>query len=159
MPPPEEQEIAVGSASVRFFSGALLPAYLASHMLHHWPRPLLWLNDFATLWTGLSTAQRQAGIEAAQQVRWSRVLRLAIRWTDLLSDAAAAASPSLRRVEDEILSPRARIAVRQLLSTSESVRDRGVMLRELVLPASARGNAARVLSLWRQRLTGGERPK
>ena len=79
----------VGGYELPAHSGPFLPPYLATHLLKHHEKPLLWILDFASLWRSLDEVEQREGRRAARRIGLIRHLEWAI---ELVHDIAAVAS-------------------------------------------------------------------
>lgn len=101
--PVEASSVRIAGHAVAAQGGPFLPAYLASHLVKHHEKPLLWAVDFAQLWNALDEVEREEALRAASQVGLQRHLKWAVRLAkDIFlasSSSAAVAEPALRRLQ------------------------------------------------------------
>jgi hypothetical protein len=135
----------VSGEPLHVLDGPFLPAYLAVHLATHQMPPLSWLLDFATLWSSLSRAERDA---ATTQAKASRVERYLV-W-------ASTRAGLLNRVidgDDAALGPlgfgrdgrRDVHSVVRHLRLAASVRDRLHVLAAFAVPRKARGSVGELV--------------
>jgi hypothetical protein len=121
--PIEAGSVEVGGYELPAHSGALLPAYLASHLVKHHERPLLWALDVTTLWESLGESERDAARRAASRVGLSRHLDWAVRLAESIgevSDRGLAAERALRTVQRALATRGDFGRVAQLVALSSS---------------------------------------
>jgi hypothetical protein len=68
------RRVRLGGVELDAHDGDFVAPYLAVHLATHQLPPLLWLVDFASLWTSLSIRQRLAAEDAAAKANVSRYL-------------------------------------------------------------------------------------
>ena len=95
LPPPESALVRVEALDCPAQSGDLLPGCLAAHLAKHDHAPLLWVNDFSTLWKSFDENQREAAYRAAVTHRLGGYLDWAVGRARLLERAAAGDSKGL----------------------------------------------------------------
>jgi len=76
--PIEAEEALVGGYSLPSQAGRFLPAYLAVHLAKHGSSPLLWIVDFAALWSRLDERGQGEATCAAREVGLHRHLEWAV---------------------------------------------------------------------------------
>lgn len=121
--PIEQQRQSVGPYQIPSHSGPLLPAYLATHLIKHHEKPLLWAVDFFLLWKSLSVAEQRNAMAAAQAAGASRHLRWAIALAAEIEAvrSGAVASLSAARALAQRLVPRGDLGrLVQLVTLSQS---------------------------------------
>ena len=152
-PEPEQESVTIRGRQLRAQSGAFLPTYLASHLLQHSERPLLWILDFRTLWSGMLEEERVAARAAATATRLGGVLALAERWAGVVDAIERGGDHRLLAVLDrEILHPSGTAAFAQLMQSAEGAVDAGRMVLQLVWPRELRSDPGRFAGIWKNRL-------
>jgi hypothetical protein len=84
LPNPRTAPIEVGGVVVQTLDDPIEPAYLAAHLAGHQLPPLLWLEDFRTLWEGLTEERRAAARRAADEAGLHRYLAWAVTTASIL---------------------------------------------------------------------------
>lgn len=112
----------VGEYELPAHTGRFLPPYLATHLVKHHEKPLLWILDFATLWRSLDEADQHEARLAARRIGLIRHLDWAIR---LVRDIATVASaPAAIRSINRALEVKTDFGrVAQLIALSSSPAD------------------------------------
>lgn len=150
---PDSRRIMLAGGERRAMDGAMVPAYLASHLLQHSERPMMWAIDFTTLWTRLSEAERVAAGEHARAVRLGGALVLAERWASMTTASAIGSLDAAAALEREVLRPGPWLWFRQILSAAASISDAWHVLLQLMWPRAVRGDVPGVIRLWSERVT------
>jgi ribosomal protein S18 acetylase RimI-like enzyme len=140
--PIEWAPLKVGDYELPAHSGALVPAYLASHLLKHHEKPLLWALDITTLWESLNESEKTAALTAASDAGLSKHLDWAVRLAE-----------SIIEVADR--GPEAAGAIR-IIQRALAVRSDFGRVAQLVVLSASPGAALRVIGgrvwppAWRQ---------
>ena len=148
------EQAVVEGVSLPALGGALLPVYLASHLMQHARRPLLWLVDFWTLLQSLDPQQREAAESLARQARLHRVFARAATWARELERLPDRME---RRDEERFirttLRPAGWRALANILLSSASARDVMHVCAQIAWPQELRGDLSAFLHFWKRRLS------
>lgn len=153
--PPGELTVetcSVEGMELRALGGAILPVYLAAHLMHHDRRPLLWFADFTTLIESLNSEERANVIIVARRARLHRVLKAALRWsTDLDELSSAPVTAAEEQFIRTALRPTPSRAIAQLLWTSASPGDVAGVLSQFLWPRELRATRGTFVKFWTRR--------
>ena len=152
-PAPEHEVMTIHGLKLRAHSGHFVPAYLASHLLQHSERPLLWILDFHTLWSGMLEEHREAARRSAAAARVAGVLALAERWSAMIDAIERAREPAaVERLKREALRPSPVAAFSQIARTASTAADLARVAFQLLWPLELRGEPRMALQFWGARI-------
>ena len=165
LPPPESAVVRIESLECRAQSGDLLPGCLAAHLAKHDHAPLLWVNDFSTLWNSLDGSQREDARRAAAAHRLSGYLEWAVARAVFLERAAAGDANGLDLLGYGAEGRRESHSLLRLARLAASPSDAAAVFMGRVWPPHLRGDgrglvrqAAERLARRVRRSTGGHQP-
>lgn len=152
-PEPEHEVATIHGRKLRVHAGHFVPAYLASHLLQHSERPLLWVLDFRTLWSGMLDEDRDAARRSAAAARLGGVLGLAETWVAMIDRIERERDADATRVlVREALRPTPGRAFMQLFRTVETASDATRMALQLIWPMELRAHPRMALQFWGARI-------
>ena len=138
--PPASVVTSVGGVTVRAHAGDLVAPYLATHLATHQMPPLLWLVDFATLWSRFDARDRERAHFAAEASGLIRYLDWARARATCLWRAADGADEALGQLGIAADVRRDVHSIWRHLSLASSLRDRAHLVSAFLVPRRVRGS-------------------
>lgn len=152
-PVPEQESATIRGHHLRVHAGSFVPAYLASHLLQHSERPLLWIVDFASLWLGMPESARDDAWTAARAARLDRGLAIAEEWVSLIVAIEKRRDPgALESLRREVLRPSPVVAFGQVARSASGAADLARVILQLLWPEELRAHPRTALRFWGARI-------
>ena len=140
-PAPISARIAVAGTELTGHVGDFLAPYLAVHLATHQMPPMLWIVDFATLWSSLSDAARARAAAAARDARVARYIEWAVGQARLAERVAGASDwEALGALGVHGRGRRDRHSIWRHLALASSMLDRARLVGAFLVPHRVRGN-------------------
>ena len=130
----------VAGVELRVHAGDFVAPYLAAHLATHQLPPLLWLVDFATLWSAMSESARDRAWDAAHNAGLGRYLAWAVDRGTLVERVAGGDWEALGALGIDGRRRRDMHSIWRHLALAASTLDRLRLLGAFVAPRRVRGN-------------------
>ena len=130
----------VAGVELPVHTGDFVAPYLAAHLATHQLPPLLWLVDFATLWSTMSESARDCAEDAADNAGLGRYLAWAVNRGTLIERVAGGDREALGALGVDGRRRRDRHSIWRHLALASSTSDRVRLLAAFVAPRRVRGN-------------------
>ena len=139
-PAPISARVAIAGTELSGHVGDFLAPYLAVHLATHQMPPMLWLVDFATLWSSLSEAARARAGSAARAARVEPYLAWAVEQASLVERVAAGDWDALGALGIDAQRRRDTHSIWRHLQLAVSSFDRVRLIAAFLVPRRVRGN-------------------
>jgi hypothetical protein len=139
-PVPLSARVDVAGVELPVHAGDSVAPYLAAHLATHQLPPLLWLVDFATLWSDMSEVARGRARDAAHTAGLGRYLAWAVDRGTLIERVAGGDWEALGALGIGARRRRDTHSIWRHVALAASTVDRARLLGAFVMPRRVRGN-------------------
>ena len=139
-PAPISARAVIAGVELPVYVGDFLAPYLAVHLATHQMPPMLWLVDFATLWSSLSDAARARAASAAATARVAGYLTWAVERAGLVERVAAGDWSALGALGIDGRQRRDAHSIWRHLQLASTTLDRVHLVGAFLVPRRVRGN-------------------
>jgi putative nucleotidyltransferase-like protein len=139
-PSPLSAREEIAGVELPVHAGDFVAPYLAVHLATHQLPPLLWLVDFATLWSAMSEAARGRARGAAQDAGLGRYVGWAAERGALVERVASGDWEALGVLGVDARGRRDTHSIWRHVALAASTRDRARLLGAFAVPRRVRGN-------------------
>jgi hypothetical protein len=133
------------------YVGPEVAVLLAVHLIKHQLAPLLWLIDFQTFWTQLSSEEQSEAFRLAAAIRAHRYLTWAVKHVSRLGEAVHGSSAAVRDLGFYPSFRRDRYGMLRLIQLAGNTSDMVAVLGSWVWPRPMRYDWAAFGHMWRRR--------
>ena len=139
-PAPLSARLEIGGVELPVHVGDFVAPYLAAHLATHQLPPLLWLVDFATLWTTMSDAARSRALDAAHRAGFGRYVTWAVQRGLLVERVAGGDREALGPLGIDARRRRDTHSIWRHVALAATNFDRARLLGAFLVPRRVRGN-------------------